>query len=1060
LCLRLKKGINNKSGEIDVKLNKISDALRISRLKWQPKSALYSSALVSLLSVSAYAQDAVDVTSETTQQQTSNSKKANITTTSSQPMEIITVGGLRGTMSRSLNEKKNTTAITDGIAAVDFGELPGLSISDLIENISGATGHRLKGSQNEISIRGLGSYWGYSTFNGRTITNAGPGRAVNFKKFPSELVDKVVIYKSQQADLVEGGTSGTIDVTSLNPINFGKSQTTIEATGVYNSYYDDVEGSSPWGNSFVFSTVQNFETEKAGSIGFTLGLTRTDSSNPEENFGGSSQMGVCATRDAQGNELSDNGNDCTNSKSDQAVSAGAIGRDPTPTPESLDMFDESSIFYVPNDAYYRTVSDTDERSGLVATFQWIPNEKWDINVDVERTRLEYDEQRMEFGIDSRRRKLTDHIIADDHTLLYAKGEARPQLTGESRSQLDDYTGYGVNVEHQLTDDFSMALDLSYSESYRYRLRNRTKLRSDTRYQYEMDARTGDIPTLTWLDDNRKGVGDAAYDASQVFDPTDISSFLNDGTAYEEYRRTHEERKDDIMAAKFDTKYLLDNEYFSALKVGVRYSSEHLTDATSNDVSVNLTDGSQVNGATDTADNDWDDNNAAHQALTSGIVDNCSNDHYNGNLFEDAGGGSGQFATYDSKCFIGQMLGQIPSNNGDTSFYDIGERTDGRSGGDVDVTEDIFAAYIMADINTEIAGLPVFGNVGVRMVKTDTHSDGWGDKVYITSNADGTYNADVNSSGEIEAVNLDSSYTEYLPSFNITFVLTPELYLRGAAYRAISRFQMNAMSSGVEYSLCGEDDDGDCELATNTDLTQVVANGSASGNHMDPYLSNNYDLSLEWYPSEDAAVSLAYYYKDFKGGYENVEETRDITVSLDGQDTLYQNVVHSVRQTSDASSVIQGIEITAQKHFTELPYPFDGLGAKVAYNYADSTFVTAEPGSPNIVPDANLFGFSPQVASASVYWEGDWATLRLLYKYRESYFQPNGLPFPDRSNRYVQDSDYLDFSAKFEVNDYLSLSVKALNLLDEPQIMTRGNNTTVADYSRSGPKYFVSAKVKF
>jgi iron complex outermembrane receptor protein len=196
LCLRLKKGINNKSGEIDVKLNKISDALRISRLKWQPKSALYSSALVSLLSVSAYAQDAVDVTSETTQQQTSNSKKANITTTSSQPMEIITVGGLRGTMSRSLNEKKNTTAITDGIAAVDFGELPGLSISDLIENISGATGHRLKGSQNEISIRGLGSYWGYSTFNGRTITNAGPGRAVNFKKFPSELVDKVVIYKS------------------------------------------------------------------------------------------------------------------------------------------------------------------------------------------------------------------------------------------------------------------------------------------------------------------------------------------------------------------------------------------------------------------------------------------------------------------------------------------------------------------------------------------------------------------------------------------------------------------------------------------------------------------------------------------------------------------------------------------------------------------------------------------------------------------------------------------------------------------------------------------------
>ncbi|WP_299568132.1 TonB-dependent receptor [uncultured Shewanella sp.] len=98
--------------------------------------------------------------------------------------------------------------------------------------------------------------------------------------------------------------------------------------------------------------------------------------------------------------------------------------------------------------------------------------------------------------------------------------------------------------------------------------------------------------------------------------------------------------------------------------------------------------------------------------------------------------------------------------------------------------------------------------------------------------------------------------------------------------------------------------------------------------------------------------------------------------------------------------------------------------------------------------------------ASVYWEGDWATFRILYEYREQYFQPNNLPFPTRSHRYVQDSSYLDFSAYFKVTDYLSLSLKALNLLDEPQIMTRGNDTMVSDYSRSGSKYFLGAKVKF
>ena len=154
------------------------------------------------------------------------------------------------------------------------------------------------------------------------------------------------------------------------------------------------------------------------------------------------------------------------------------------------------------------------------------------------------------------------------------------------------------------------------------------------------------------------------------------------------------------------------------------------------------------------------------------------------------------------------------------------------------------------------------------------------------------------------------------------------------------------------------------------------------------------------------------------------------------------------------------EITAQKHFVELPGIWSGLGASVAYNYADSDFVTKEVASPGIVPDANLFGFSANVASASVYWEGDDLSLRVLYKYRSKYFQPNSLPFPDRSHRYVQDSDYLDFSAKYKVTNNVSVSLKALNLLNEPQVMTRGNDTTIADYSRSGPKLFLGVKAKF
>lgn len=995
-------------------------------------------------------------------------------------VEVILVKGMRGTMTRSLNEKKNSVAIVDAVAAADFGELPGLSLSDIIENISGASGHRLKGSQNEISIRGLGSYWGYATYNNRTITNAGQGRAVNFKKFPSELVDKVVIYKSQQADLVEGGTSGTIDVNSLRAVDYGKAQTTIQAAGIYNSYYADVDGeSSPYGGKVSASTVQQWELDGLGQMGFTFGITHKQTSNPEENYGGNSQMGVCALRDSAGNDLIA-GSQCATGQ--QGVSAGRVGRGPEiGVDTNLDDFDLDSIYYVPKDAYWRSVDDEDVRTGAVFTFQWKPTDDLDINFDYEYSDLEYTEKRMELALNNRWEYLEDQIVSDDGTLLYATGMTRPQLQGEDRNQVDEYRGGGVEIEYSPTDALTLSLDLSYSESYRYRLRHRTKFRTpnvkthgEGYYNYSLDFRNSDVPVLTWLDSERRGPNDAGFVSSEVFDASDMSNFIHNDHAYVEYRRAHDYRNDDIKAVNFDTEYRLDNDFLSSVKAGFRFSEEHLIDQSNtssvNDVSLTF-EGVQKSGSTDNEDNDWDGQNPdANMALINGIIENCQSDHVNNNHFGDETGSAGDvpgYAKYDSKCFIGQILGQLPDATG-TGFYDVGEKADGRDGTDRDVTETISAAYIMGNIDTELFDIPVYGNVGVRVVRTETVSKGWGDKVYITSSPYVEdqdlldYAAEINATGEIEALTLESDYTEVLPSLNLTWQVTDEFYVRTAAYRAMSRFQMNAMSAGVSYSLCTELDEsqGGCREDGTRDLSDVVLSGDANGNHLDPYTSINYDLSLEYYPSADATFAVAFYHKEFTGGYDTTVEYRDITVNLDGVDTNYSDVAHVVKQTSDDTSTIKGVEVTGQIHFADLPEPFNGLGTKFAWNRADSDFVTKEIASPGVVPDANLFGFSKDVASASIYWEGDNTTVRLLWKHRSKYFQPNGLPFPDRSHRYVQDANYIDMSAKYKINSNLSLFLKGTNLTNEPQVYTRGNDTTIADYSRSGSKWEFGVKAKF
>ncbi|WP_440876918.1 TonB-dependent receptor [Thalassotalea sp. PLHSN55] len=1109
-----------------MKLSKISHAVR-TQTSINSKAMFFGTALFTALTTAAYAAEAeVEV-----QQQDKTASTIEVKNKDGQ-IEVIEVRGMRGTMTRSLNEKKNNPAIVDSIAAADFGDLPGLSLSDVIENVSGASGHRLKGSQNEISIRGLGSYWGYSTFNGRTITNAGPGRAVNFKKFPSSLVDKVTIYKSQQANLVEGGTSGTIDVNSLRAVDYGKSETTIEAQAAYNDYYTQADNQSPWGNEFKLSTVQNFETDALGDMGFSFGYVQSNSANPEENYGTSSTLAACSFRAADGSPLitTDGGTtldpqercgdrDMSNGvpENDTMVSPGrsndlvTLGPNANPDhfgengADHLAKFDPDSIFFIPDDSYWRTGHDEDERRNIVGTFQWVPNDKWDINIDYASSRLEYTEQRMELAQERAKNLNPETLIIDSRgNLLYEEGEGKLTLQGENRNQIDEYDGYGINVEFFANDNLSFAVDASYSKSYRYRLRQRAKFRHESTTAYSLDSR-GDVPKL-YIGDNEaienanfyyQNVGgelvrNEAYQGA-AFDVSDMASFVgSDGGAYLEYGRENDEREDDVWALEFSSQYEFDDyEVVSSIEVGVRHSREHLYDYSEIQTAFNVDDGSRRplddnwnsddHVDRDGANNDFDSLYPEEHAEVTARAMTCGDNGHSLEGFHSAAGGAGDasnFLTFDSKCVIGAYLGQVgflteEGNNPDVGFYDIGEDPDKRSGQLKDVREEVTAIYAMANIDTELFDLPVTGNIGVRYVETKTNSKSWGERAILTQTfaEDDPATEDIDEEGqeiweyseETARLSLKDEYTEVLPSMNLTFHLTDEWLLRTAAYRSMSRFPMNAMSAGQTLT--------DCDSAAASEENEcgayddALAEGSAQGNMMKPYTADNYDLSLEWYPSLDMAITLAGYWKNFNGGTTRVTEYRVPTVTTilaDGTTSVgpySQAIPYSANQVSDEDSTIKGFELTFQKHFTELPGVLSGLGVQGAWNHAISDFNSEEPANWGISPDANLFGFSKNVASGSIYWEGDDLTMRLMYKYRSRYFQPNNLPFPHKGNRWVEDSDYLDAAIKYKINSNFSVSLKALNLLEEAQVQTRGPGT-ISDYSYSGRKLFLGVKAKF
>ena len=1004
---------------LTTKPNKLSSALRRLNVKASVQPWVYSSALISLVSVSVVAQEAAIAPVQAA--------------ANNAAIEEVVVSGLRATMARSADVKRNTSAIVDALAASDFGGLPGLSMSDVIENITSVSGHRGKGSASEMSIRGLGPFLGYGTFNGRTVTSVGDSRAVNYKKFPSDLSDKVVVYKSQQADLIEGGVAGTIDIASLRPLDFGKRKITVEASAIYNQTSAHIDGENGLGDEQTFSYVDQFDTENLGSFGVTFGVQRTDSANPEESTLTGSSMVACATKSADGKAL-------TNS--------GQCHKTPTGvTREAYANFQEDSIYVTPTSAAWRNQSDGDYREGYVAAVQWQPNDRWDLNWDVEASDNSYFEDRHDFTLSDIRNALTHQIVGENHSLLYREGKSKMETQGYYRLEEESYRGTGLNAEFKATDNLTLWFDLSYSKSHRDRSSFQSRLGTNSTFNYSLDNTDSIVSQLNFLDSKGLCADDEGFNAATAFDPTNKDSWAlanNANKTSAKYRRQLDERFDTIKAAKVDAEYQLNMPFISSIKTGVRYSEEHLYSDVDTDTQWDAVNKVAVAGEA----------TVTNTTLIQNVLNECFIGWNNSEWLSQEGGSGfegGEFAQMDGRCGFG-ILSQY---NADGSFADFGKLPDRRSAGDDVIDETVTAAYVMANLEGVLFDTEVTGNLGVRVVHTNVASTGYNTAYKITEAA-GVYSLDVVPNTVTEFVT-DHSSTVVLPSANITFHLDDDVLLRGALYRSMSRPDLRDMGAGRIY----KSSDSDV-----TDPNQLITSAAGDNPYMDPLMANNGDISLEWYPSKDTSLSLAYYYKQFEANFRSVQLPEDIVIDGITITTMLATDTYT-KDTSDLS----GWELSAQHNFSYLPAPFDGFGTKISFNYADSDFENQDGTFGDVydvdgvltqagfafIPPANLFGFSKEVFSGSVYWENDDWEVRVLYKSRSKYFQPNS---GAQANRYVEPFEYVDMTVSYSILDNVEISLQAINILDEAQYMTRGTEKTPTLVSSSGPKYQLGVKATF
>ena len=357
-----------------------------------------------------------------------------------------------------------------------------------------------------------------------------------------------------------------------------------------------------------------------------------------------------------------------------------------------------------------------------------------------------------------------------------------------------------------------------------------------------------------------------------------------------------------------------------------------------------------------------------------------------------------------------------------------------------VNEKITTAFVRADFATELAGMPLTGNVGLQYVDTDQTSVG---------------NAVTSQNGFAVAQSREAGadYDHTLPSLNMSLELSDTQKLRLGLARTISRSRMDRMNAGFGYSF---------NAAFNAaGLPPFSAEG---GNpELRPNEADQFDLSYEWYFSDEGYLAVAYFYKDLRAWQEQIEIVTDFSgIIPPGVEGLINNTTGVTRAWVDnTTGSIDGFELTGVLPGNVISESLDGFGLSVSASFLDSELDSAIDGGPIVVP-----GLSEEIVNATLFYEKNGFSARASVRDREDFLGERfGISFSRQfttvKGATIWDAQIgYDFGeAGVEALDGLAISFQAQNITDEPYTTINGDGF-VTDFQRYGRTYLINARYRF
>lgn len=344
-----------------------------------------------------------------------------------------------------------------------------------------------------------------------------------------------------------------------------------------------------------------------------------------------------------------------------------------------------------------------------------------------------------------------------------------------------------------------------------------------------------------------------------------------------------------------------------------------------------------------------------------------------------------------------------------------------------VDEDVTSLYAMADLDFDLGGVPLFVNAGVRYADTAVLSSGY----HPVQNADG-------STGYTDSpVSRKGSYSDLLPSLNMSAELSDGLLLRAAASETLIRpaltdiaYKRTASWNSFRFT------DGNPDLL--------------------PTSARQWEIGLEKYLEIGGLLAASYFHKRIDGIVVNslTGVVEDVAV-YNANGTLNGHYDFDVYQpvNADGSYEVDGIELIAQFPLDMLHVSLEGFGVNANYTKLDSSLA----GESDLGISTPMPGLAENTFNFTLYYDNDRFDARVSYNHKDEYVESIGYNmYPIWRDAYGQ----LDVSIGYRVTDHIKLSLKGINVTDEE---TRGytmDPSFPTMYERSGRRISLGIRADF